>query len=368
LNIFFHKAKQVFEKPTQIHFGGFLASLYKWPEFTIFADMQNESDFKIYFAPLQESTDYIYRSAHAKFFPGVDKYFAPYIVRQRDGSVKTSHLRDIRPENNLDYPLVPQILAGNPADFIFLVKLLQDNGYDEVNWNLGCPYPMVTNKGLGSGLLPHPERIKSILETSLPLVNCKISVKMRSGLQSHDEIFQIIETLNQFPLSEIILHPRFGKQLYRSEPDEAVFTKFHKTLDHLLVYNGDIESSENFNRLNQLFGDINTWMIGRGILKNPFLPLILKKDVLPEIEERAQLMRKFHDEIFLKYSGLLSGSSHILMRMEKFWSYFCFGFPNAHKTFKRIKKAANIVKYEAAVNENFQRLTDHEEDQCSENP
>ena len=72
--------------------------------------------------------------------------------------------------------------------------------------------------------------------------------------------------------------------------------------------------------------------------------------------------------LFLKYSNFLNGSSHILMRMEKFWSYFCFGFPNAHKTFKRIKKAANIVKYEAAVNENFQRLTDHEEDQCSENP
>jgi tRNA-dihydrouridine synthase B len=329
--------------------------------------MQNESGFKIYFAPLQESTDYIYRSAHAKFFGGVDKYFAPYIVRQKDGSVKTSHLRDIRSENNMDYPLVPQILAGNPTDFIFLVKLLQDNGYDEVNWNLGCPYPMVTNKGLGSGLLPHPEWIKSILETSLPLLNCKISVKMRSGLQSHDEIFQIIDTLNQFGLSEIILHPRFGKQLYRGAADETIFASVHKKLNHSLVYNGDIETIDNLNRLNLLFGDINTWMIGRGILKNPFLPLLLKKGILPELEERAQCMRNFHNEIFLKYAGLLSGSSHILMRMEKFWSYFCFGFPNAHKTFKRIKKAANLVKYEAAVNENFQRLTDHEEDECSEN-
>jgi len=329
--------------------------------------MQKESGFKIYFAPLQESTDYIYRSAHAKFFGGVDKYFAPYIVRQNDGTVKTSHLRDIKPENNQEYPLVPQILAGNSADFIFLTRQLQDNGYDEVNWNLGCPYPMVTNKGLGSGLLPHPDRIKSILETSLPQVSCKILVKMRTGLQSHDDIFQIIDVLNEFPLSEIILHPRFGKQLYRGEADENVFTEVHKKLNHSLVYNGDIESLENLTRLDLLFGDITTWMIGRGILKNPFLPLLLNGGCLPEVEARAIIMRNFHNEIFLKYSNFLSGSSHLLMRMEKFWSYFCFAFPDAHKTFKRIKKASNLVKYEAAVGENFQRLKEHEEDERSPN-
>ena len=329
--------------------------------------MQKESGFKIYFAPLQESTDFIYRGAHAKFFGCVDKYFAPYIMRQNDGTVKTSHLRDIRAENNQGYPLVPQILAGNSADFSFLTRMLQDNGYNEINWNLGCPYPMVTNKGLGSGLLPYPERIKLILEESLPKINCKISVKMRTGLQSHDDIFKIIDVLNEFPLSEIILHPRFGKQLYCGEPDEAVFAEVHKTLNHSLVYNGDIESLENLNRISHLFNDIPTWMIGRGILKNPFLPILLKNGRLLEREEKAVILRNFHDEIFLKYSKFLSGSSHLLMRMEKFWSYFCFVFPDPHKTFKRIKKAANVVKYEAAVNENFQRLRCHEEDECSPN-
>ena len=329
--------------------------------------MQKESGFKIYFAPLQESTDYIYRGAHAKFFGGVDKYFAPYIVRQNDGTVKTSHLRDIKSANNQGYPLVPQILAGNSADFIFLARLLQDNGYNEINWNLGCPYPMVTNKGLGSGLLPYPERIKSILEEALPQINAKISVKMRTGLQSHGEILNIIDILNEFPLSEIILHPRFGKQLYRGEPDEAVFAEVHKTLNHPLVYNGDIESVENLKRLNHIFGDITTWMIGRGILKNPFFPILLKNGSQPEREEKTTILRNFYDEIFHKYSTLLSGSSHLLMRMEKFWSYFCFGFPDPHKTFKRIKKATNLVKYEAAVNENFQRLRNHEEDECSPN-
>lgn len=326
--------------------------------------MQKESDLKIYFAPLQESTDHIYRSAHAKYFGCVDKYFAPYIVRQNDGTVKTSHLRDIKSSNNQGYSLIPQILAGNSADFVFLARLLEDEGYNEINWNLGCPYPMVTNKGYGSGLLPYPDRIKTILEESLSQIHTKISIKMRTGLHSHDEIFKMIDVLNQFPLSEVILHPRYGKQLYRGEPDEAVFAEVHKTLKHSLVYNGDIEALDNINRLNIHFCDITTWMVGRGILKNPLLPLLLKGGDLPDIQERAEMLRNFHDEIFLKHSTLLSGSSHLLMRMEKFWSYFCFAFPDSHKTFKRIKKAANLVKYETAVNENFQRLRYHEEDEC----
>jgi len=327
-----------------------------------FCSMQKESEFKIYFAPLQESTDFIYRSAHAKYFGGVDKYFAPYIVRQNDGTIKKSHLRDIKPENNPGYPLVPQILAGNSEDFIFLARLLQDNGYNEINWNLGCPYPMVTNKGLGSGLLPHPDKIKSILEESLPKINCKVSVKLRTGLKSHDEIFKVIEVLNDFSLNEIILHPRFAKQLYREIPDEDLFVAVHKALKNNLVYNGDIVTAEDLNRLNIQFGDITTWMIGRGILKNPFLPQLLKNEPLPEKDGRAEILRNFHDDIFLSHSKLLSGSSHLLMRMEKFWSYFCFAFPDAHKTFKRVKKAANLVKYEIAVNENFQKLRNNEED------
>ena len=318
--------------------------------------MEKNSTFKIYFAPLQESTDHIYRSAHAKYFGGVDKYFAPYILRQNDGSVKPSHLRDIKPQNNEGYRLIPQILAGNAADFIFLVRLLEENGYSEINWNLGCPYPMVTNKGLGSGLLPYPEKIKAILEESLPLVQSTISVKMRAGLHSMEEVSPVIDVLNDFPLNEVILHPRIAKQLYRGVPDEEVFAEVSKRVKHPLVYNGDIETAENHHRLTDHFSDTTAWMIGRGILKNPYLPELLKTGSLPEDKKQAESLRNFHDEIQLNYSKILNGSSHLLMKMEKFWSYFCFAFPDPHKTFKAIKKSANMNKYELAVNENFRKI------------
>lgn len=317
--------------------------------------MKIVSDFKIYFAPLQESTDFIYRNAYSKYFGGVDKYFAPYIVRQNDGTVKKSRLLDIKAENNKGLPLVPQILAGNSTDFIFLAKVLQDNGYVEINLNLGCPYSMVTNKGLGAGLLPQPDKIRTILEDSLPQIDVRVSVKLRSGLESPDEIYKVMEVLNDFPLSEIILHPRIAKQLYKDSPDLEIFGNMVELLGHDLIYNGDIETVDDLGRLNGLFGGINTWMIGRGILKNPFLPVFLKNKFLPQRDERSRLLLNFHDEVITGYSRMLSGSSHLLMRMEKFWGYFSFAFPDRHKTFKRIKKAANMEKYQIAVNENFKR-------------
>lgn len=313
----------------------------------------------IYLAPVQESTDAVYRKAHADIFRNVDKYFAPYIVRQNDGSVKKSHLRDFMPERNKGYRLVPQILAGNADDFVFLSKLLTDAGYDEINWNLGCPYPMVTNKGMGSGLLLFPQKIEEILSQSLPKISCSVSVKLRSGFESHDDINTVMPVLNQFRLQEIILHPRIAKQLYKGTADPEVFIHAATLSKNPLVYNGDILTLEDFNRLDHLFGERSVWMIGRGILQNPFLPSEINGLTHPQ--PRPDLLKQFHDRIFDQYSELLSGKSHILMRMLKFWSYFSFSFPDPHKTLKRIKKAGSVAKYNEAVTLNFHSLTDHEE-------
>ncbi len=320
--------------------------------------MEKPSQFQIYFAPLQEATDFVYRKAHARVFGQVDKYFAPYIVRQNDGSIKRSHLRDVLPENCGDYRLIPQIMAGTTEDFLFLARHLCDLGYQELNWNLGCPYPMVTNRGMGSGLLPHPDRIRQILDEALPLLPCRVSVKMRSGLTSDEEFLPLIPLLNDFPLSEIILHPRIGKQLYKGMADRGFFAGVARSFSHPVVYNGDIESKSDFDQLQSRLENINRWMIGRGILMDPLLPYQLKEIPLPG--NKTELFFSFHDEVLYHYSKLLCGSSHLLMRMTKFWSYFCYSFPEPAKAFKRVKKSTSTAKYELAVRENFQRMKDEE--------
>jgi tRNA-dihydrouridine synthase len=218
---------------------------------------------------------------------------------------------------------------------------------------------MVTNKGQGSGLLPFPEKIEQILSESLPQLSCRISVKLRLGLHAPEEIVPVINVLNQFPIGEIILHPRIGKQLYKGKADPEIFSQTARLINHPLLYNGDILTPEDFFRLETRFEKNSGWMIGRGILQDPFLAKRIKTN-LP-ILERVKILSEFHSIIFDEYSRLLSGKSHLLMRMLKFWSYFCYSFPDPHKTLKRIKKASTIEKYDSAVRENFSILNDHEE-------
>ena len=318
--------------------------------------MENKDQPGIYFAPLQEFTDFVYRRAHATHFGGIDKYFAPYILLQKDGGLKKSHLRDTAPDNCPGYKLVPQIMVGNSADFLLLARHLSDMGYGEVNWNLGCPYPMVTRKVMGAGLLPEPEKIREILENSMPKLDCRISVKLRAGLVSEEEILKVIPVLNDFPLSEVIFHPRIAKQLYSGAADKELFGQVSGMFNQTPVYNGDLLTTEDFREEQERFGNVNTWMIGRGLLKNPFLAAEIKGVQLPGKGERIVLLERFHDEILSNYATMLSGQSHLITRMTKFWEYFCFLFPIPHKAYKRVKKATSQAKYDVAVRENFVQL------------
>jgi tRNA-dihydrouridine synthase len=219
---------------------------------------------------------------------------------------------------------------------------------------------MVTNKGMGSGLLPHPDKIREILDQCLPQSVCRISVKLRAGLTSGEEILQVIPVLNDYPIHEIIFHPRIAKLLYNGIPDLELFEQVSSLTKHPLVYNGDLNSTEDFQIIENRFKQVSTWMIGRGMLKNPHLAAKIKGQPLPGKEEGIKLLEHFHEDIYANYATLLSGPSHIITRMTKFWEYFCFLFPNPHKSFKRVKKAVNQAKYELAVRENFLQLRNEE--------
>ena len=79
-------------------------------------------------------------------------------------------------------PVIPQILGKEPELFIQMAHFLQDLGYDELNWNLGCPVKSIANNKRGSGMLPHPDLLRSILDKIIPAIGSQLSVKIRLGI------------------------------------------------------------------------------------------------------------------------------------------------------------------------------------------
>jgi tRNA-dihydrouridine synthase len=312
-----------------------------------------QNNFRLYLAPLRGLTDYIYRNTFTRHFDGFDAAVSPFIPTVSAAHFKISHLKDVLPANNSAMPITPQIMGNNSDDFITLAEHLYELGYSTVNWNLGCPFPMVANKRRGSGLLRYPDIIEAFLEKTVPSIPNSLSIKARLGCRQTDEILKLILIFNQYPLEEIIIHPRTGKQMYDGQPNLDMFEKCLELSRHRIVYNGDINDLATFNVYSERFRTVSLWMIGRGALANPFLPSIIKagKD---DFDNKVETFRHFYEDLFEAYRQVFSGPGHLLARLKGFWTYFSKPFHNSRKIEKKIHRTQKLNRYLEIVNRFFE--------------
>ncbi len=302
----------------------------------------------LYLAPIRGITDHVFRSLLAEHFGGFDLAVAPFIASKQDNVFKARYVKDVLPENNRWMPVVPQILSKSAVDFTLLANYLFALGYDTVNWNLGCPYPTVANKQRGSGMLPHTDRIRAFLDHACAGLRGRMSIKLRLGWQSNDDIFVLLPLFNQYPLASVIIHPRTGVQRYGGRVDLDAFGRCLAICAHPVVYNGDICTPSDFAMLASRFKEISGWMIGRGAVADPFLASAIKGGRYPETGT-LERMRRFHDHLFDAYAALLGGPAHVMDRMKGFWRYFSMSFKDCEKAMKTIRKARGPHQYQAAV-------------------
>ena len=152
-----------------------------------------KQQLQIYFAPFQSITTPTFRNVYSQHFGGVNKLFTPYFSKVKPNeklSVKNLHALKNQTENSIE--VTPQILSKDAGEIIEFAHHCQKLGFKELNWNLGCPYPQVANKKLGSGLLPYPELVDAILEKVLAEINIPFSIKCRLGYHSKEEIRELI--------------------------------------------------------------------------------------------------------------------------------------------------------------------------------
>ncbi|MGL4773923.1 MAG: tRNA dihydrouridine synthase [Clostridium sp.] len=304
---------------------------------------------KFYLAPMEGITGFIYRNAYEKYFGNIDKYFTPFIVPNQSNSLKTKEFRDVLPENNKGMIVVPQILTNDAEGFIHTTKKLMELGYDEVNLNLGCPSGTVVGKNRGSGFLALREELDKFLEEIYKMDNTKISIKTRIGKESPDEFYEIMNIYNKYPLHELIIHPRTQKDFYGNTPNLEMFNHGFETSNSKVCYNGDIFSVEGYEKITKAFPEVQSVMLGRGILANPGLVGEIKGESLVD----KNVLKAFHDEIFNAYREVFNEDRNAIFRMKEFWGYMIHIFYDNKKYAKKIKKAQKLSDYNEAVNSLF---------------
>jgi tRNA-dihydrouridine synthase B len=299
-------------------------------------------------APLQGVTTAIYRRVFRHHFGGLDRALAPFLTTTHGRPPVARYFRDLLPANNRDsLPLVPQLLGRDGADFREMANRLHDElGFDEVNWNIGCPSPTVTARGRGAGMLPHPDRVDAFLAAACQGLRCRLSVKMRLGLVRDDECLALAEVLNRHPVAEVTVHPRTGRQQYGGRADVERFAAMKALLRHPVAYNGDVVSTAGALDLCRRFPDLSSLMIGRGALANPWLPAAVRGGWPEERDASRVALARFHDDLYDAYRVAMEGGpGPVLAKMKEVWAFWGHLGPDV----RRVLKARSLPDYEEAV-------------------
>lgn len=305
---------------------------------------------KIYYAPMEGITGYIQRSVASGNFGGVDKYFTAFLAANAKGRFSTKEKNDLLPEHNRGIELVPQLITNDAEDFFLTVGKLKEYGYTEVNLNLGCPSKTVVTKYRGSGFLSKPEELERYLDQIFRENDVAISIKTRIGMEEESEWDRLLDIYNQYPVKELIIHPRTQTDYYKNNPRLDAFSYAVSNSRCPVCYNGDIFNYDDLKRIQAAFPQVETFMLGRGLLMNPGLAEMLETEKMPDKER----IRKYHDDIYAGYRSTLYGERNVLFKMKEIWVYLIHIFADSKKYGKKIKKAENLRTYEKAVDELFE--------------
>lgn len=306
------------------------------------------------FAPLEGVTGYIFRNAHHKVFPEMDRYYIPFASPNMHHSFSLKELRDVVPEHNLGMHAVPQLLTNRADYFVKAAGELYAMGYREVNLNTGCPSQTVVTKGKGAGMLRDPIALDAFFREVFKHWNMdmKVSVKTRLGIVDEREFDEVLEVFNTYPIDAVILHPRVQRDFYKYPVRPSAFAKAMEECKHPLIYNGDLQSVSDCKAVENSYPALLGLMFGRGLLENPGLVTTIKTGRAVTKEE----IRRFHDIYYTDYAAFASGDKQVLSKMKELWVFLSMSFPGSEQYMKQIKKCSRTDDYERIVESLFRDL------------
>ena len=268
---------------------------------------------RYYFAPLEGITDSIFRKLHSKYFPGIDRYYTPFLSPTVHRGLTAREAREIPNADTLTYEAVPQLLTKVPEDFLWLAGVCKDLGYKEVNLTTGCRSGTVTAKGKGSGMLRDLQALEAFLDEIYEKAPLPISIKTRIGFYEKDEFPAILELYNRYPIKELTIHPRIRAQFYKGAVDMECFQYAHENSKNPLCYNGDLISLKKVQAFEAAFPQVESVMIGRGLVGDPGM-------LSPGGTDMAAL-EAFYDELFAVYTDVFGGTRNAMFRLKENWRH-----------------------------------------------
>lgn len=233
-------------------------------------------------------------------------------------------------------PVQVQLLGGNAEKMALSALHAWQAGAPAIDLNFGCPAPTVNRHDGGATLLKYPDRIRAIVAAvrkSVP-AHVPVSAKLRLGWESTDDIHKNADMAAEGGADWITIHGRTKTQGYKPPAYWEPIGEVRRRLSIPVVANGEIWTPGDLRRCRDATG-CEHFMIGRGALANPALPLLLARELGLISTIAAETENICWADIFEEFAG------------------YCFPYsPNGGYALCRIKQWARMASRRGTIDFN----------------
>ena len=219
-------------------------------------------------APMQDVTDLAFWRLMAGY-GGADLYFTEYFRVHGDSRPEKWILASID-QNPTGRPVIAQLIGNDIPALVRNARELQRHPIAAVDFNLGCPAPIVYRKCAGGGLLREPARLDAILGALRDAVQIRFTVKTRVGFDSADGFDDLLALFAKHSLDLVTVHGRTVRQMYRLPVRYDLIARAAQALPCPVLANGHVYAATQANQVLQETG-ARGLMIGRGAIRNPWI-------------------------------------------------------------------------------------------------
>ena len=230
----------------------------------------------------------------------------------------TKSLMEITPQ---EHPVSLQLFGSEPELMAEVARSIEEQTFDILDINMGCPVPKVVNNGEGSALLKNPELIHRIVSEISHAIKKPVTVKIRIGFEGYDvdpvEIAKIIEDAGG---AAVAVHGRTRQQYYAGEADWETIGRIKDAVRIPVIGNGDVDSPLKAEKMMKDTG-CDAVMIGRAVRGNPWIfremthyfttGELLEKPSAAEIREMILRHARWQIELKGEFTGIREMRKHV---------------------------------------------------------
>ncbi len=235
------------------------------------------ANYRLSIAPMMDCTDRHFRVLMRQITKKSLLYTEMIVAQALHYSKNRNKLLDF---DEIEHPISIQLGGDDPKLLAEAAQMAEDWGYDEINFNVGCPSPKVKVGNFGACLMGKPKIVASCIEKMKKSCNIPITVKHRLGidnLDNDDYLMEFVDNCSIAGADRFIVHARkawlngLNPKENRTIPPlqyERVQKLKDKRPELIIELNGCL------NTINECIKALKTFdgaMVGRAAYSHPFI-------------------------------------------------------------------------------------------------